>query len=102
MQIKPNKGDYVEINKIIQDMILNGFERGEQPVFLKLYDGNKGKILRVRDSGKGFDLRKKLEDMKEGKKYFKRQGFGLKSFKESENVIFYQGRNNIVNLVYLY
>jgi hypothetical protein len=93
--------NYTEINYIIQDLIINSFERGEQPVFIKLYQGKNGSILKIRDSGQGFDLEKKLEQMKNGEKYFKRQGCGLKSFQENKNIIFYQGKNNIVNFVYL-
>ena len=44
-----------------------------------MFEGNKGRILRVEDSGDGFDVEAKIHQFLAGEKYWHNQGYGLRN-----------------------
>ncbi|MFH1637415.1 MAG: hypothetical protein ABIB71_03250 [Candidatus Woesearchaeota archaeon] len=89
----------------------------ELPVTLKAFKGKKGMVVRIRDSGIGFDYKSKiksvknlankayyLEDMHKrvGKndKYFSRLGTGLWFFQLNPAIVSFENNGTTVNIMY--
>ncbi|MBI2581582.1 ATP-binding protein [Candidatus Woesearchaeota archaeon] len=93
-----------EPGPIILEVLSNAVERGNGgvlglPIWVEIYEGNKGYVLRVKDSGKGFDFKEVIRTMKEGKRYFKNEGNGFRLYDQSAHEVFFEGQGNIVNIL---
>jgi len=88
----------------VYELFYNAFGRGnlgqsDLPVSVKIFDGEKGKILRIRDSGEGFDLDDIMTKIQNNERYFRNAGGGFNLFTNDKSYnIAYEGDNNIVNL----
>lgn len=70
------------------------------PVVLRIYEGDKGHVLTIKDSGNGFDYKKKLQMLKSGEVYFQFQGAGLKSVDEYKWEVAYSPAGNEAHVLY--
>ena len=90
--------------RIINEVFLNAFGRGNRgqadlPVSVRVFEGRKGRILRIRDSGAGFDYKGALNRKKNGEVYYQNSGFGLNLLDESSEVqASYEGDGSVINL----
>jgi hypothetical protein len=93
---------------VLCEALSNAFCHGhrknpEKPIELKIFLGIKGLIVRIKDSGDGFDLRRVTEEFKKGKSYFHLSGNGLKRMIHSEDFhIFFTDSGACFNLMYLF
>lgn len=108
---------------IICKILENAFYHGNQnnpllPVSVKVFEGKKGMIIRVRDSGIGFDFKKVIDtvhaaaekdpwfgyksEWKKEEKYFKRAGEGFRGYHFHLGTISFENNGTIVNLMLLF
>lgn len=86
------------------EIIENAFVRGnnyqaDMAVSFKVFEGEEGLVLRIRDSGKGFDYKKKINQFHNGEEYWQNLGWGLKDANRSSHVFSYEGNGSIVNIM---
>ena len=81
------------------EALTNAFERGKSPVTIKIFRGQRGHVLRLEDSGEGFNYEKCVAEMRSGgEKFYQRNGGGFKKFERRPYQISYEGRGNIFNM----
>ncbi len=97
----PDKAIIDDFRLALRETFYNSFEYGNRldgslPISVKIFDGVNGAVLRIRDSGDGFDFRERVENTGEKPKYFGNKGF-WNFAKESYSVSF-EGDGSILNL----
>ena len=86
------------------EIFSNAYERGnlkndKLPIEVKVFDGLKGNVLRVKDSGKGFDYVDVIKKKRNGQKYFQRHGYGIGFLDDNKSYsVAYEGKGNIINV----
>ncbi len=71
------------------------------PVLVFQYDANGKILIRIEDSGWGFNYRKKIREFESRKKYYKGAGMGFERFAFTQGVrVYWEGRGNIINLLF--
>lgn len=75
----------------------HNFERRE--LSLKVFSGEKGNVVRLRDSGKGFDWKNTVEQLRSGSRYFQNLGSGFEVFDKSPYEVSFEGRGNTINMM---
>lgn len=121
--VESKRGDYGEPAKGLVGLSLeNAFSHGNQnnpelPVYLNAYDGADGLVVRIKDSGKGFDFRRKtstikrlfkkdpefdhhLQQIKYGDRFFKRLGSGFRLYFFTKDEVSFEEPGNVVNLMF--
>ena len=102
---------YQNLNGPIGHALENAFLRGNEkkrylPVSLKVFSGRRGKVVRIRDSGQGFDFNRKINLMRAGNQnYFNGKGRGLRTMDKPGALVSYEGNGNTINIMlssYLY
>ena len=97
-------GQMRDVRTILDEATLNAIGHGNKnqtdlPVSIKIFKGNKGYVVRIRDSGKGFDFENTLLKLRKGEKYFKGSGCGFCLFYDSRYCnVSYEGNGSIVNI----
>ena len=84
----------------------NAFIRGNENlsykiVSVKIFEGIKGRIVRIRDSGEGFDYRKKIRELECCERYFVNIGNGLEALRHSKWLCSYEMDGSILNICIL-
>lgn len=93
---------------ILCEALSNAFCHGHKkdpsrPIELCVYLGGEGLIVRVKDSGQGFNLDKVRDQYSKGKAYFHLSGNGLKRMIDSPDFhIFFTDKGTGFNLMYLF
>ena len=83
----------------LTEMLINAFERGKPPVTIKLFRGQKGHVLRLEDSGEGFNHEELVAEMRAGsEEFYQRNGGGLRTFDRKPYQISYEGNGNVINM----
>lgn len=105
LMTKLEQGFHQSMDESIGHSLENAFLRGNEgvgylPVSLTLFSGRKGKIVRIRDNGKGFDFKRKINQMRSGETdYYYGKGRGLKVMDRSWSVVSYESNGSIVNIM---
>jgi len=91
---------------VIGELILNGLCRGNKkqsylPISIKIFEGDKGIVIRIRDSGEGFNFKEKIRQMKNGETYYQYTGGGLRLSDKVSDEVSYEGNGSIVNVCIL-
>ncbi|MCX8147353.1 MAG: hypothetical protein N3D84_02710 [Candidatus Woesearchaeota archaeon] len=85
--------------------IENAYNRGNlkqsYPLSVKLFFGDNGFILRVRDSGNGFDFNETQRKYERKERYFCGGGAGFRSYNNSLAEVSFEGNGNIINIMYI-
>ena len=62
----------------LSNAYLHGHNRNpELPIHVRIYSGKAGALVRIVDSGKGFDIDQVIDWLQRGKRYFNRAGNGM-------------------------
>jgi hypothetical protein len=83
----------------------NAFTRGNclwalSPVSIKIFQGSSGHVMRICDSGAGFDYLEQIRNLQAGEPIaYRGCGKGLKAFHMSPLTFSYEGCGNIVNIL---
>jgi hypothetical protein len=90
---------------VINEIFLNAFDHGNHgipylPVSVKIFEGTRGNVLRVVDSGEGFDYQGIIRNMRAEQEYpHKRAGWGMGAFYcYPEFLVSFEGKGNIINV----
>ncbi|WP_035277269.1 ATP-binding protein [Desulforegula conservatrix] len=93
---------------IICEALSNAFCHGHKkdptkPIELNVYLGEKGLIIRIKDTGTGFEIDRVMDRYIKGKAYFHMAGNGLKRMIDSRDFhIFFTDNGTGFNLMYLF
>jgi len=93
---------------VLCEALSNAFCHGHKkdpakPIDLSIFLGENGLIVRVKDSGSGFDILQVKEQFTQGKAYFHLAGNGLKRMIQSPHFhIFFTDEGSGFNLMYLF
>lgn len=93
---------------ILCEALSNAFCHGHRkdpslPIELCVYLGEKGLIVRIKDSGKGFDLDLIRDKYEKGRAYYHVAGNGLRLMIDSENFhVFFTDQGTAFNLLYYF
>lgn len=82
----------------------NAFTRGNQgrwnlPVTLRVYSGQEGHVVRIADNGKGFNYRKKINQLRAGESYTVGNGYGMERLDGIDFEVSYEKRGSIINIM---
>ncbi len=79
----------------------NAMRHGEFPVKVRVYIyENKHILVRINDSGSGFNYRKTIELYNKGKKYFHNHGKGTRILAQSNAKIWFNKSGNEINIYF--
>lgn len=93
---------------ILCEALSNAFCHGHKkdptrPIELNVFLGEKGLIIRIKDTGSGFEIDKVMDQYVKGKAYFHMAGNGLKRMIDSSDFhIFFSDNGSGFNLMYLF
>ena len=66
-----------------------------------MFSGQKGIVVRIRDSGTGFDYEGVVKKFRNREKYFRYKGVGFQNFMSSKEFsVAFEGNGSIVNIMY--
>ena len=91
---------------ILGEALSNAFSHGHGkdpslPITVCIYQGERGLLIRVADSGPGFDVKAVVEDYHRGRAYFHLAGNGIRRMISSHRFdIFYTARGAAFHLLY--
>lgn len=100
--------EYWQIPDVFFELQHNSFRHGnnwnlELPVHIRFAKGEHGHAVQIEDCGdEGFDIYEKLRLKESGEKYYENEkgGCGLNHAVLSNAIVSYEGKGNIVNLMY--
>lgn len=93
---------------IVCEALSNAFSHGHNkdpllPIFVRVMKGEKGLVLSIEDSGKGFNVKEVYKKYRNNKQYYYTAGNGLRLMAESSIFgIFYDSTGCIFNMLYLF
>ena len=111
------KGGHV-VGVALENAFYHGNKNDPQlPVGVKVFEGSKGVLVRVKDAGSGFDYKRKEEQVREiakkklpiylkpdeipgGLKYFLRRGGGFYMYHVCPSKVFFEEGGSVVNIVF--
>jgi hypothetical protein len=96
---KENKDDETEmfIALALENSLLRGHKNDlSQPISVKVFEGEKGYVVRIRDGGKGFPFKQYI---KEKNQHIEGNGQGLSTGRIIEHEVSYEGDGSIVNIM---
>ena len=74
----------------------------EKPVgLIKCFKGINGTVIQIEDSGEGFDFKETQRGFENEEKYYQNGGKGWKRFNRLDVLVSFEGKGNIINLLYL-
>jgi len=87
----------------VEEAIFNAFGRGNNnqgdlPVSIAVLEGPDGYILRITDSGKGFDYEDVYNQRVNGQRYWQNMGFGFEWYDSIPGTVWFEGRGNTLNM----
>lgn len=95
--------DKINMRLVLAEAITNAIERGNKSntslhVSIKLLEGKLDYIIRIQDSGAGFDYDEKVRKLRAGEVYYERGGSGLGALEIEELEASFEGTGNILNI----
>jgi hypothetical protein len=86
------------------ELYINAQHKGNKsnpnlPIVTKLFEGSKGTVIRIEDSGEGFPYKDFISAMRSGNPIFEGEGKGLRYNERSKDLVSYEGDGNIVNVM---
>ncbi len=93
---------------ILSEALSNAFCHGNQrdaliPIEISVYQGDLGIIVKIEDSGEGFNVNELRKKFERGKDYFHLAGNGFRRMMFSDNLgVFYNLSGNAFHLLYLF
>lgn len=106
--LKPYRYELIGSKGILCEALSNSFSHAHNknpdlPMHVKVLLGNKGLIVRVADSGKGFNVNDVYTNFCNNKKYYYTAGNGMRRMSSSERFgIFHNKDGNVFHLLYLF
>ncbi|MEK6940291.1 MAG: ATP-binding protein [Nanoarchaeota archaeon] len=89
---------------VLHEAFENAFGHGNcdssfLPVSVKWFKGNKGYVVRIRDTGEGFDYHHIISERRNGRMIFKHEGWGFYHYASYDWInISFEGSGNIINI----
>ena len=71
------------------------------PYYIRLYIGNKGYFITIRDSGNGFNHKDIIKKYNENKKYWNNKGGGFQLFINEKTKVCFSNSGKKITLIYL-
>lgn len=93
---------------ILCEALSNAFCHGhgkdpQQPIYVRVVEGDQGLIIQIQDCGPGFDVEKIFSSYRSGKSYYVTAGNGIRLMAESQHFgVYYNARGNTFHLLYLF
>ena len=78
----------------------NAASYGAAPYYIKLYTGNKGYFITIRDSGNGFNYEEIIKKFNNNEKYWNNHGGGFKLFNSDEIEVSFSNEGRKIILLY--
>lgn len=95
--LKKNRCDF---RKEYRRAIGNATKHGRFPIHCILYIGKKHFLIRIKDSGSGFDYQKTLRQYRRGEKYWRNRGEGFRQYMRQGFTLTFRKRGSEVFLIY--
>ncbi len=93
---------------LLCEALSNAFAHGnrkdpKRPIAITIYEGNKGLIVRIKDSGRGFNIDGVIDEYSRGKSYYHTAGNGLRLMISSTVFnVFYTDNGTAFHLLYTF
>jgi hypothetical protein len=93
---------------LVSESLANAFLHGngrdaDRPIAIRLLKGRGGVLLRIHDSGRGFDVASKVARLRSGRQYFEVAGRGLSAMASSHTFrVFFGDRGSTLYLLHLF
>lgn len=106
--LKKYRHELIGEKGILCEALSNAYYHGHNkdpllPIEVKVYLGELGLIVQIKDSGTGFDVENIRNNFEKGKNYFHLAGNGLRlSICSKRFGVFYNIKGNVFHLVYLF
>jgi len=96
-----SKKESDDLIKGLSELPSKCFTNIDLPISIKIFSGEEGYIVRVRDSGKGFSYQECIQKKRNGEHYGKTFGTGLRVMDEPGIEISYEGTGSVINIMIL-
>jgi anti-sigma regulatory factor (Ser/Thr protein kinase) len=88
--LKPFRYELIGENGLLCEALSNAFFHGhakdpEKPIIVRVILGEQGLIVQVKDTGRGFDVRKVYNQFRNQKKYYSKAGNGIRLMAQSSS-----------------
>ena len=106
--LKPYRYDLIGEKGILCEALSNAFSHGhqkdpKQPILVHVYLGEHGLLVRIADSGAGFDVKNVMQRYFQKKHYYNTAGNGFHLMATSTKFgIFYNARGTVFHLLYAF
>jgi hypothetical protein len=106
--LKPYRYELIGEKGILAEALSNAFYHGHRkdpklPIDVRIYQGQKGMVVRIHDCGTGFNVKKIHDYFLRGKIYFHSAGNGFRRMADSKRFgVFYNTIGNTFHMVYLF
>ncbi len=77
-------------------------EQDEYAITVKVFTGKRGAVIRIRDSGEGFDFEETARKFESGERYFYYAGGGFRTYATAVAEVAFERKGSTVNLMYLF
>jgi len=82
-----------------ENSIRHGSDNSTFTYSIKLFIGSNGKLVRLRDSGNGFDSCKTIADFRRNKRYFTIGGAGFRSYDDPLLEVSFENNGTTINIM---
>lgn len=107
-RIEEHRREMVGPSGLLSEALSNSYCHGNRrdpdlPIYVNVFKGDKGLLIKIEDSGDGFNYEEALNKLEQGGTYYKLSGNGLRRMAGSENfAVFYGKRGKPFYLLYLF
>jgi anti-sigma regulatory factor (Ser/Thr protein kinase) len=106
--LRPYRYELIGEKGILCEALSNAFCHGhakdpQQPIYVRVVEGDQGLIVQIQDSGPGFDVEKIFGNYRNGESYYITAGNGIRLMAESERFgIYYNDRGTTFHMLYMF
>ena len=106
-QGKPYANHLFRSGRIVGLGLENAYAHGNKgdeslPISIKVFEGIKGLVVRIRDSGEGFDFKKTQKKFENEEKYYNGFGGGFKRYNQKEYLVSFENKGTTINILYFF
>ena len=107
-RIEEHRRELVGPSGLLSEALSNSYCHGNRrdpdlPIYINVFKGDKGLLIKIEDSGDGFNYEETLSKLERGGNYYKLSGNGTKRMMASENfAVFYGESGRTFYLLYLF